>query len=121
MLAKKQLLLTELMLPFDDFIPDNPKYLLSLVWLELIDDNIDAFVSVVNNTYKQSFEQQYSGFSTIGGYLNDWSQIREMNESLMSMYPFVHLVLALTVSAPQGEQVGLSQMFSVDNDHTKYR
>ena len=108
-------------MPFEDLIPDDPKHLLSLDWSELINDNINAFIFVDDNAYRQSFEQQYSGFSTIGGYLNDWSQIREMNESLMSMYPFVHLVLALTVSAPQGEQVGLSQMFSVDNDHTKYR
>ena len=118
MLAKKQLLLTELTLPFDDFIPDNPKNLLSLVWLELIDDNIDAFVSVVNNTYKQSFEQQYSGFFTIGGYLVDRCQIRGMYESLRSMFLFVHSVLALTVLAPREEQVGLSQVLSVDDEHT---
>jgi hypothetical protein len=41
-----------------------------------------------------------SGFSTIGGYLIDWSQTRGMYESLMSIFPFVHSVLALTVSAP---------------------
>jgi hypothetical protein len=118
MLAKKQSSLTELMLPFEDVIPDDPKYLLSLVWSELIDDNIDAFVSVVDNAYRQSFEQLYSGFFTVGGYLSDLSQIQEMYELLMSMFPFVHLVLALTVLAPQGEQVGLSQVLSVDDDHT---
>jgi hypothetical protein len=63
MLAKKQSLLMELASPFEDLIPDNPKYLLSLVWSELIDDNFDAFVSVVDNAFRQSFEQQYSGFS----------------------------------------------------------
>jgi hypothetical protein len=36
----------------------------------------------------------------------------------MSMFPFVHLELALTVLAPRGEQVGLSQVLSVDKDHT---
>jgi hypothetical protein len=50
--------LTEVTLPFEDIIPDNPEYLLSLVWLELSDDNIDACVSIVDNAYRQSFEQQ---------------------------------------------------------------
>ncbi len=86
--------------------------------MKSIDDNIDTFVSVVNNAYRQSFEQQYSGLSTVGGYLIDQSRIREMYESLLSMFPFVHLVLALTVLAPQGVQVGLSQVLSVDNNHT---
>ncbi len=118
MLVKKQLLLMEVTLPFEVMIPDDPEYLLSLVWSELSDDNIDAFVSVVNNAYRQSFERQYSGFSTIGGYFIDRSQIRGMYESLMSIFPFIHLVLALTVSAPRGEQVGLSQVLSFDEDHT---
>ncbi len=110
----------EVTLPFEDIILDDPKcLLLSPVRSELIDDNIDAFVSDVNNAYGQSFEQQYSGFSTTGGYLIDWSpQIRGMYDSLMSMFPFVHLVVALTVLAPRGEQVGLSQVLSVDEDHT---
>jgi hypothetical protein len=120
MLAKKQLSLTEVTLPFEDIIPDNPEYLLSLVWPELGNDNINAFIFVVDNAYRQSFEQQYSGFSTICGLLIDQSQIRWMYESLMSMFPFVHLVLALTVLAPRGEQEGLSQVLSVDKDHTNH-
>jgi hypothetical protein len=113
--TKKQSSLTE---PFEDIIPDDPEYLLSLVRSELIDDDIDAFVSVVNNAYRQSFEQQYSGFFTIGGYLVDRCQIRGMYESLRSMFLFVHSVLALTVLAPREEQVGLSQVLSVDDEHT---
>jgi hypothetical protein len=118
MLAKKESSLMELTSPFEDFIPDNPKYLLSLVRQELIGDNINAFVSIVDNAYRQSFEQQYSGFSTVSEYLVDRSQIQEMYESLMSMFPFVHLVLTLTVLALQGEQVGFSWVLSVDDDRT---
>ncbi len=36
MLTKKQLSLTEVLSPFEDIIPDDPEYLLSLVWTELM-------------------------------------------------------------------------------------
>jgi hypothetical protein len=48
---------------------DDPEHFLSAIRLELSADNVDAFVSVVSEAYKTSFEQQYSGFAVVGDFL----------------------------------------------------
>ncbi len=43
-------------------------YQMSLAQLELIDDSVDQFCSIVDDAYKKSFEREYSGFVVMGDY-----------------------------------------------------
>jgi hypothetical protein len=73
-----------------------------VVCLELPDENIETFVSVVESAYKNSFKRVYIGFSAVGDYLVERKYLRTMYNS-----PFVHLVPTMTVSLPceRGNQV----------------
>ena len=90
-----------------------PVFFLSSVRLELSDENIETFVSIVGSAYKNSYEQQYIGFSAFGDYLVERKYLRTMNNSLVDLFPFVHLVLAENVLLPRacGNQVDLSSFF----------
>jgi len=49
------------------------------VHLELSDENIETFVSVVETAYKNSFKRQYIGFSVIGNSLVEMKHLRGMH------------------------------------------
>ncbi len=85
-------------------------YPLSLAWLELIDDSMDQFCSIIDDAYKTSFEREYSEFVVVGGYLLERKCIMEMYGSMFCLFPFVHSVVALNalLTHPHREQVGLS-------------
>ena len=72
------------------------------VCLELSDENIETFVSVVETAYKNSFEHQYIGFSVVGDSLVERKYLRAMYNSLVDLFPFVHSVLAMTVYRSTG-------------------
>ena len=74
---------------------------------ELSYDNIDEFESVVENAYKTSFVEAYSGYSYVGGYLVERRQIRYMYDSLVRIFPVIHSIMSLTVSHPRGEQIDI--------------
>jgi hypothetical protein len=58
--------------------------------------NVDvvAFIFVVGNAYKTSFEQQYSGFAVVivRDFLIERRYIRTMYDSCVELFPFVHSV-----------------------------
>ena len=90
---------------WDDFMPDDPEYCLSLIRLELDDENIDRFVLFVDNLYKESFVAVYTEFVIPDGFLLDRRSIAEMYRLMQRLFPFVHSVLALTVS-PKSRREG---------------
>ena len=96
---------------------DVPLFDDSSVRLELSDENIETFVSVVESAYKNSFECMYIGFSAVGNYLVERKYLRTMYNSLVDLFPFVHLVLAMTVSSPcaRGNRVDCSSFFDDGN------
>jgi hypothetical protein len=103
------------------FIPESnltPDSLLTFIKFDLRDKNVNAFESFASNIYKQSFEMHYSGLSPVGYYLVEQRCIKEMYQVFMDKFPFIHSVLALTVSSPQsrGNHVGLSPYFGEDNE-----
>ena len=77
-----------------------------------MDDNIDLFVSVVDDVYKKSFESQYKGFTVVNGYLVERKDLLVMYQSLVDQFLFIHLVLALTVSHSQYNSVQLSSIIT---------
>ena len=85
----------------------------SSVRLELSDENIETFVSVVESAYKNSFKRVYIGFSAVGDYLVERKYLRTMYNSLVDLFPLVHLVLAMTISLARacGNQVDLCSFF----------
>ncbi len=85
------------------FIPESnptPDSLLTFIKFDLRDKNVNAFKSFASNIYKQSFEMHYSRFSPVGFYLVEQQCIKEMHQFFMDKFPFIHSVLALTVSSP---------------------
>ena len=96
---------------------DVPLFDDSSVCLELSGENIETFVSVVESAYKNSFEHQYIGFSVVGDYLVERKYLRTMYNSLIDLFPFVHSVLAMTVSLPRarGNRVDVSSFFDGGN------
>jgi hypothetical protein len=48
---------------------DDPEHFMSVIRLELSAENVDAFVSIVGEAYKTSFERQYIGFAVVGDFL----------------------------------------------------
>jgi hypothetical protein len=80
---------------------DVPFFYNMSVCLELLDENIETFVSVVETVYKNSFERQYIGFSVVGDSLVERKYLRAMFNFLVDLFPFVHSVLAMTVSSPR--------------------
>ena len=95
---------------------DDPKFFLSAIWLVLSLESIESFISIVGDAYKTSFEQQYSGFVVVGDFLVERRYIRTMYDSFVNLFPFVHSLLARTVSSPRacGQQVNLSFIFDED-------
>jgi hypothetical protein len=87
------------------------------VRLELSDENIETFVLVVETAYKNSFEPQYIGFSFFGKSLVERKHLRAMYNSMGDLFPFVHSVLAMTVSSPRarGNRVDVSSFFDDGN------
>ncbi len=81
-------------------LPDNPKYLLSLVRMELDNANINKFVSFIDSVYMEVLLQQYHGFATGEGYLLGHKYVIKMYGLMKVLFPFVHLVIAMTVSSP---------------------
>ncbi len=59
---------------------------------ELSYDNIEKFQSVVENAYKTSFLEAYSGYSYVGGYLVEQRQIQYMYNSLVRIFPVIHSI-----------------------------
>ena len=96
---------------------DVPLFDDTFVRLELSDENIETFVSVVETAYKISFQSQYIGFSVVGDYLVERKYLRTMYNSLIDLFPFVHSVLAMTVSLPRarGNRVDVSSFFDGGN------
>ena len=80
---------------------NNSVYLLSIIRSVLTDENIDSFLNLVEDIYKQSFELQYKGFTVVNDYLVERKDVKTMYELLVDLFPFVHLVLALTVTHSQ--------------------
>ena len=72
--------------------------LLSMIWAELTDENIDSFVNLVEDIYKQSFESHYKDFTVINNYLVDRKNVKRMCDLSVVLFPFVHSGLALNVS-----------------------
>ena len=103
------------------FIPESnptPDLLLTFIKFDLRDKNVNAFESFASNIYKQSFAMHYSGFAPVGLYLVERRCRKEMYQCFMDKFPFIHSVLALTVSSPQsrGNRVGLSPYFGEDDE-----
>ncbi len=103
------------MTAYNNNFAEKHENILSLICLdlELMDEKIDKFVSLVKFAYRTSLERQYSGFVVIDGYLIEQQCIREMYDSFVGLFLFIHLVIAMTVSllSPQGEHVCLSSQF----------
>jgi hypothetical protein len=49
----------------------NPQYLLLLVKYELSNENVEQFVGIVEESYKNSIERECTSFVAIDGYLLD--------------------------------------------------
>ncbi len=81
--------------------------IITIVRDELSDDNINQFVLVVDNAYKSSFVGHYYGFTSMNGYLVERLCIRQMYYSMKEIFPFIHSVVSLIVSNPQGEQISI--------------
>ncbi len=84
-------------LPNNDSFAEKPEYILSLICLELMDENIDKFVSVVKSAYRTSLEHHYSGFVVVDGLLIERRSIKAMYESFVELFPFIHSLIALFV------------------------
>ena len=78
---------------------------LSVIQSELVDENIESFISVVDDIYKKSFESQYKGFTVVNDYLVERKDLLAMYQSLVNLFPFIHSFLALTVSHSCGVSV----------------
>ena len=76
---------------------------LTAIRRELSYENIEEFESVVDNAYKTTFVNQYSGYSRIGGYLVERRLIRHMYNSFVGNFPIIHSVMSVTVSNPRGK------------------
>jgi hypothetical protein len=87
------------MMVYDDNLSEKPEYILLLIQLELMDENIDKFVSAVESVYRTSLEHHHSGFVAVDGFLIEQRSIRAMYESFLELFPFIHSVIALTVSS----------------------
>ena len=81
--------------------------IITIVRDELSDDNIDQFVSAVDNAYKSSFVGHYSGFTSMNGYLVERVCIRQMYYTMKQILPFIHSVVSLIVTNPRGEQISI--------------
>jgi len=90
--------------------------LLSVIRSELTDENIDSFLNLVEDIYKQSFELQYKGFTVLNDYFVERKDVKIMYELLVDLFPFVHLVLALTASHSRYGAVKLSLLLSLEDD-----
>jgi hypothetical protein len=77
---------------------NNPEYVLSLISFEMIDDNIEKFCSLVDDSYKSAFKHAYGDFVSVGGYLLERKSIADMYSSMVLLFPSAHLVFALVVS-----------------------
>ncbi len=103
------------------FIPESnptPDLLLTFIKFDLRDKNVNAFESFASNIYEQSFEMHYSGFSPVGFYLVERGCKKEMYQFFMNKFPFIHSVLASTVSSPGPRRncVGLSPYFGEEDE-----
>ena len=86
------------MTTYDDNFSEKPVYILLPIQLELMDENIDKFVSVVKSAYRTSLEHHHSGFVVVDGFLIEQMSIRAMYEmTFVELFPFIHSVIALTV------------------------
>jgi len=81
-----------------------------------VDDNIESFVGIVDDIYKKSFENQYKDFTVVNDYLVEKKDILEMYQCLVDRFPFIHSVLALTVSHKRYDLVQLSTMLTSRDD-----
>jgi hypothetical protein len=90
---------------------NDPENLLFLIRLELIDENFDRFVGLVEQAYQTSIERKYTSFIIGDWYLLERNEIRQMYDSMIELFPFVHSVFALSVSSTgaQGDRVCLSK------------
>lgn len=70
----------------------------------------------VDMVYTKAFIAQYYNFVAGEGCLLDRKQILDMYDLMKELFPFVHSVIALTVSSPhsRGEKVDLSFFFDVN-------
>ncbi len=89
---------------------------LSVIRSELVDDNIESSVGIVDDIYKKSFEKQYKDFTVVNDYLVERKDILAMYQSLVDLFPFIHSVLALTVSHKRYDLVQLSTMIDRTSD-----
>jgi hypothetical protein len=89
---------------------EHPNNLLSLAQLELLDDSVNMFCSIINDAYIISFEMEYSGFVVMGGYLLKRKCIRDIYGSMILLFPFIHSLFAMTawLTGPRGDQASLS-------------
>ena len=94
----------------------NYEDVLSVIRSELVDDNIESFVGIVDDIYKKSFENQYKDFTVVNDYLVEKKDILEMYQCLVDLFPFIHSVLALTVSHKRYDLVQLSTMLTSRDD-----
>jgi len=76
--------------------------IITIVRDELSNDNLDQFVSVVDNAYQSSFDGHYSGFTLMNGYLVERVCIRQMYYSMKQIFPFIHSVVSSIASNPRG-------------------
>jgi hypothetical protein len=79
-------------------------------------------VLVVDSVYRTSFESHYSGFTSTNGYLIERWSMQKMYVEMRAIFPFIHLVLSMTVSNPRGEQFcvkpsGASVAFDEEVEH----
>ncbi len=104
--ARQQSALSDDAMPYDkcDSKVDTTD-LLSVVDCELSHERINEFVGVVEVAYKNSYLAHYSGFHYVDCYLVNRSCIRHMYAAMTRLFPFVHAVIALTVSNPRTDCV----------------
>ncbi len=81
----------------DNNFAEKPEYILLLIRLELMDENIDKFDSVVKSVFRMSLERQYSGFVVVDGFLIEQRSIRAMYKSFVELFLLIHSVIALTI------------------------
>ena len=55
--------------------------LLFMIRAKLTDENIDSFVNLVEDIYKQSFESHYKGFTVINYCLANWKNVKRMHDA----------------------------------------
>ncbi len=82
---------------YNDDFAEKPEYILLLICLELMDENIDKFVSVDESEYRMSLEHHHSVFVIVDGFLIEQRRIRASYELFVESFPFIYSGIALTV------------------------